>query len=181
MRLNIGELDPIGESMIWFKWIFYNDAERCAVINGTCLQDGLPIDGPDRPEIYTTFYTFDDFFDKQNIETGLWIIIAISLLGVVAWPQEILFCYGFWGYVVFLSVQAYDWTKNLSNFETYAQDILNMLILVNGYTFLAANLFIFYSLVPIIGPAINIGIMYWVLLEMSRLSVQKKAVGDGIK
>ena len=120
VRLNIGELDPIGESMIWFKWIFYNDAERCAVINGTCLQDGLPIDGPDRPEIYTTFYTFDDFFDKQNIETGLWIIIAISLLGVVAWPQEILFCYGFWGYVVFLSVQAYDWTKNLSNFETYA-------------------------------------------------------------
>ena len=56
-----------------------------------------------------------------------------------------------------------------------------MLILVNGYTFLAANLFIFYSLVPIIGPAINIGIMYWVLLEMSRLSVRKKVVGDGIK
>ena len=95
MRLNIAELDPIGESKIWFKWIFYNDEESCADIPGTCLRDGLPIDGPDQPQTYTTFYTWNDFFDREYIETAIWVIIAVSFLGIFLWPTEIIFCYGF--------------------------------------------------------------------------------------
>ena len=55
-----------------------------------------------------------------------------------------------------------------------------MLILVNGYIFLACSLFIFYTLFPIIGPTINIGIMYWVLLEMERLSLNLNANSDSL-
>ena len=64
VRMIISELDPIGESMVWYRWIFYNDEERCAQVEGTCLKDGLPIDGNIQPETYTTFYWWTDFFDK---------------------------------------------------------------------------------------------------------------------
>lgn len=55
-----------------------------------------------------------------------------------------------------------------------------MLILVNGYIFLACSLFIIYTLFPVIGPTINIGIMYWALLEMERLTLNLRMTSDSI-
>ena len=50
-----------------------------------------------------------------------------------------------------------------------------MLFLTNFYSFMASNLFIIYSLFPIIGPTINLGIMYWTIYEVERLSVPMTA------
>lgn len=71
--------------------MFYNDAERCAQISGTCLKDGLPIDGTDQPRTYTTYYTWADFFSRQEIETLFWIMLATSFIGWIAWPMLIVF------------------------------------------------------------------------------------------
>ena len=53
-----------------------------------------------------------------------------------------------------------------------------MLILVNGYIFLACSCFVIYALFPVIGPTINIGIMYWALLEMERLTLDLRVSNE---
>ena len=55
-----------------------------------------------------------------------------------------------------------------------------MLILVNGYIWLSSSLMVFYTLFPVVGPVINIGIMYWALLEMERLSVDLKVTSESL-
>ena len=80
LRFIMAKLDPIGESKIWYMWMFYNDAERCAQISGTCLKDGRPIDGTDQPRTYTTYYTWGDFFSRQEVETIFWIMLATSFI-----------------------------------------------------------------------------------------------------
>ena len=78
-------------------------------------------------------------------------------------------------------MQAWYQTKYYINFETYNTDISNMLVLVNGYTLLACHLFIFYTLIPVIGPIINIGVMYWVLNEMSRMQLPLAVTNEDIR
>ena len=56
-----------------------------------------------------------------------------------------------------------------------------MLILSNFYSLMASNLFIIYTLFPIIGPTINIGIMYWTIFEMERLKINMRATIDSYK
>ena len=93
--------------MIWYKWVFYNDDDRCAIVNGTCLQDEMPIDGNEQPESYTTSYMWEDYYSRSEIETVFWIMLLTSFMGWVAWPTEIACAYGFVIYMAIISFQKY--------------------------------------------------------------------------
>lgn len=100
------ELDPIGEHLLWYKWVFFNDEETCQQLPGTCLQDAIfdALDGNEESYKYTVYYNWNDFYDIKEVETIFWIMLATSWLGWIALPAELVFTGIFIGYFIFFAI-----------------------------------------------------------------------------
>lgn len=101
-------MDPIGRSQVWYRWVFYNDDARCnqevtpnsADLTNTCL-DKSPIDGELVPNTYSTYFSWNDFYDKDDIYTFLYIMLATSFFSVIGLPANMVFSLCFQGYMIF--------------------------------------------------------------------------------
>lgn len=171
MRFERSGLDPIGISKIWNKWVFYNDEEKCSAKPGTCLSDPLQIDGNEKPYTYTTLYTWEDFFNLQEMETLFWLMLGTSFVGVLASPIEFGLSLGLITYVSLVGLQGYYDVLRHPNSERYQFQcmyllILSFIIALNSAFFM--NIFILF---PITGPVMNIVVMYVTLLWWKSLAL----------
>jgi hypothetical protein len=139
-------LDEIGMSQIWFKWMYYNDEVACSEEPGTCLDDIDIIEGNDSPFSYTTFYTWDDFYDAQEIETIYFIMVATSFVGILAWPALFVISIVFLVYMFLNGIQGYFNARLYENSDRYSARILNMLTQSLSYSALSCVAFNFYTL-----------------------------------
>lgn len=182
LRFQTLDLDPIGEHRLWYKWVFFNDEETCKNIPGTCLQDAVfsSLDGNAEPYYYTVYYNWNDFYDLKEIETIFWIMLATSWLGVIAFPAELVFCSCLNFYMIFFGYVEYSNYLMHPSSDYYQWDILNLLTLSFGISVVATTLFLIYMLFPIIGPLINIAVMWISMQEMERLTIPIKFEVDDL-
>lgn len=156
---------------MWYKWVFFNDDVICWNLPGTCLTDKPPIDGNRLPFEYTTYFNWLDFFDRDEIEVIMWILVVTSFLGYAAWPVEVVFTGIFQGYMIWNSVVGWFDVLLYENDTFYTFDLSILLFMTNFYNGLAMTAFLVNMLFPLIGPLGNIMIMYWVMIEWERLQL----------
>lgn len=91
-RFHTLKLDPVGESKVWFRWVFFNDDVSCWNWEGTCLTDKPPTDGQIEPYHYSTYFYWSDFFDREQVEVLMWTLVITSFLGILGFYVEFVLC-----------------------------------------------------------------------------------------
>lgn len=74
----------LGENLVWYKWMFYNENE----------EDGnwsdMVIFGNNNPFMYTTFWAWHDFFDQEFVVICFSIILGCSWFTLIGLPVQLI-------------------------------------------------------------------------------------------
>lgn len=85
LEFAIPELDPIGDSRLWYRWAFFD------------TDDGVKetdIRGNTEPYFYSTYASVTDFYRTDEFLNIFYIMLATSLFWLWGWP--FLYPWGWW-------------------------------------------------------------------------------------
>lgn len=140
LNFTIPELDPIGDSRLWYRWAFFDAAD------GVQLSD---LRGRSEPFFYSTYASVADLFKTDDFLNLFYIILALSTFWLLGWPLVLIAA--IWMQVSYI-MQSFD---AINYFNTWPgssqyQDQLYLIIFTGWLEqFIALSILTTVSLVPL--------------------------------
>lgn len=150
------DLDPIGESRLWYRWIFYDDP---------ALVKKNQIIGSPEPYFYSTYINVSDFFNTEDFLFTFYVMYATGMFWLLGLP----FMYGWYFYqtwsTIFLSFDAMTEFNRWPGSDQYTFDLYLDLFMIWFEQQVAMLFMIFASWFPLIGPIVNFFVVLFIYIS----------------
>jgi len=131
ITFTIPELDPIGDSRLWYRWAFFDATEGVT---------DVAIRGNTDPYFYSTYTSIADFYRTDEFLNVFYIMLGTSLFWLWGWP--LLYPWGWWLYGKYIvqSVQITSYFSQWPNSEKYMNELYVMMGVGFLEIFVAVNI-----------------------------------------